>query len=141
MALRHTLVIVEDSQDDEELALRSIKASGITCTVQVIRHGAEALTTLRARDASVPDLIVLDFHLPGYNGIEILQELRQIERFRHVPIVMVSSLASERQISECLNSGATSFVQKSMDSEIYAERVMLIVRYWLTVDQRSLLGS
>jgi CheY-like chemotaxis protein len=136
MGLRQTLLIVEDSPDDEYLSLRAISACGVPCEVQVVRHGADALSLLLAEDGPTPSLVVLDFHLPGYSGLEILRELRKIERFRHVPVVMLSALESDLEISQCLDLGASSCVQKPIDDAVYAERVMLIVKYWLTVDKR-----
>lgn len=133
----YSLLLVEDSLDDEALSLRAISRCGVPCEVLVLRHGGEALSLLLSPEGPVPDLIVLDFHLPGYNGLEILRELRKQERTRHVPIVMLSALDSNQEISECLSEGANSFVQKPMDGKKYVEHVGLIVRYWLTVDKRS----
>lgn len=136
MGIRQTLLIVEDSADDEMLSLRAIKDCGISCEIQVVRHGGDALSLLLAPDGPTPDLLVLDFHLPGYNGIEILRELRKIDRLRRVPIVILSSLDSDAHIARCLELGARSCVQKATDPKVYSERVMLIVKYWLTVDKR-----
>ena len=133
---QRSLLLVEDSWDDETLSLRAISACGVQCDVSVIRHGGEALGHLLSPDGPIPDLIVLDFHLPGYNGLEILRELRQQERTRHVPIVMLSALESDKEIVACLREGANSCVQKPMDPQIYSDHVAMIVRYWLMVDKR-----
>ena len=131
-----TLFLVEDTEEDELLALRGIRRCGVPCDVKVIRHGVEALTTLLDAEGPTPDLVVLDFHLPGLNGLEILRELRRHERTRRVPVVLLSSLASDRQISECLDAGANGCATKPFDATQYEEQVALIVRYWFTVDQR-----
>jgi len=89
----------------------------------------------------MPDLVVLDFHLPGSNGIEILRALRKNDRTRHLPIVMLSSLASSTQLADCLAEGANSCVEKPLDPGAYAEHVGLIVRYWLTVHRKPDTGS
>jgi len=104
--------------------------------VQVARHGNEAITTILSADFPTPDLIVLDFHLPGLNGLEILRELRKYAKTRHVPVVKLSSLASDRQVLDCLEEGANSFVEKPTDPKTYVGQVALIVRYWFTVDKR-----
>lgn len=133
---KHSLLLVEDSQDDEALALRAIAHSGVPCDVKVIRHGGEALALLLNDTGPPPTLIVLDFHLPGFNGLEILRELRKHERTKRLPIVMLSSLENESEIKDCLNSGASSFVPKPMDAQAYTDNIALIIRYWLTVDKR-----
>jgi two-component system, response regulator len=130
------LFLVEDSADDAVLSKRAISKSGVHCDVNHVSHGGEALAMLLAPDGPIPDLIVLDFHLPQYNGLEILRALRASARTRHVPIVMLSALESDEEIHQCLAEGANSCVQKPVESESYTERVALIVRYWLTVDKR-----
>ncbi len=127
------LVLVEDSSDDAALCLRAIAACGVPCKVHVISHGGEALGMLLSPNGLMPDLVVLDFHLPGINGIEILRQLRRHERTRHLPTVMLSALASSTQVADCLNEGANSCVIKPTDPVAYSEHVSLIVRYWLTV--------
>jgi CheY-like chemotaxis protein len=134
--LRHSLFLIEDSLDDEALSLRAITASGVPCEVQVSRHGGEALDLLLSPGGPTPDLIVLDFHLPGFNGLEILRELRKNEKTKHLPIVMLSGLGSDQDIADCLTEGASSCVEKPIDAQLYASHVGLIVRSWLTVDKR-----
>ena len=132
----NSLLLVEDSADDEFLSLRAIKNSGVPCTVQVVRNGDDVLRQLLETDGRVPNLIVLDFHLPGMNGLEILRQIRSNERTRFIPVVMLSGLASDEQLVNCLDQGANSCVLKPVDSVAYIEQVALIVRYWFTVDKR-----
>jgi len=101
-----------------------------------MRHGGEAVEALISANGPVPDLIVLDFHLPGLNGLEILRELRKHDRTRYVPVVMLSSLESDVEVSDCFVEGANSCVKKPDDPQTYVEHVALIVKYWLTVDRR-----
>lgn len=129
-----SLMLIEDNEDDEMLTVRAIRKSEVPCSVEVIRHGGEAIARLIAPDGPIPALIVLDFHLPGYNGLEILLALRSQPRTRYVPVVILSGLGSDLEVSDCLQGGANSCVQKPMDTIKYVEHVSLIVRYWLTVD-------
>jgi two-component system, response regulator len=128
------LMLIEDNEDDEMLTVRAIRKSEVPCSVEVIRHGAEAIARLIAPDGPIPALVVLDFHLPGYNGLEILRALRNQPRTRYVPVVILSGLGSDIEVSDCLEGGANSCVRKPMDAKVYVEHVSLIVRYWLTVD-------
>jgi two-component system response regulator len=133
---RRSLLLVEDSTDDEALSLRAISGCGVPCDVRVVRHGGEALDQLLAEEGPIPDLIVLDYHLPGRNGLEILRELRKHEKTRHMPIVMLSALESDGEITACLSEGANSCVQKPVDPRLFIDHVALLTRYWLTVDKR-----
>lgn len=135
--IRNTLLLVEDNLDDERLSTRAILASGVDCQLLVIRNGREVIELLSLPEALVPDLIVLDFHLPGEGGLSVLRALREQPKTRHVPVVMLSSMDLESVVHSCLNEGANSCVQKPQDPRLYSERVIQIVRYWLTVDRQA----
>ena len=96
---QHSILLVEDSSDDAALSLRAIEACGVPCKVNVITHGGQALGMLLSPDGLMPDLVVLDFHLPGADGLEVLRQLRSNERTRHLMIVMLSSFASGAQLA------------------------------------------
>ena len=130
------LFLVEDNMDDEALTKRAVTASGVPCKVEVVRDGGNALAQLISPTGPIPDLIVLDFHLPKYNGLEILRALRNQESTRQIPIVILSELESEENIANCLTEGANSCVRKPSDPSLYVEHVALIVKYWLTVNRR-----
>jgi two-component system response regulator len=132
---KHTVLLIEDNADDEALSVRAITRCGIACAVSVARTGPKALSELLSGDVQ-PDLVLLDFHLPGLNGLEVLKELRRRGATHDVPIVMFSSLQSSSEVSDCLSEGASSFVRKPNDPGDYTETLKLTVRYWLSVDTR-----
>jgi CheY-like chemotaxis protein len=134
--LKRLILCLEDNGEPESLSLKALKECGIPCDIKVISVGAEALGVLFASNTGAPDLVVLDFHLPGYDGLEFIRELRRNENTRHVPIVLLSSMGREGAISEYIADGANSCVEKPADPVVYLERVALVVRYWLTVDRR-----
>lgn len=131
---QQVVILVEDSPDDEFLSVRAVRRSGVDCSVVVLRDGAEALAFLLNAPHGPPDLIVLDFNLPGLNGLEILRGLRGSEHTRRIPVVILSSTNEGSALSDCYQSGANSCVQKPVDPVLYQERVQMIVRYWLTIN-------
>jgi CheY-like chemotaxis protein len=135
--LLQSLLLVEANLDDESLSLRAVSKCRIPCETSVIRDGFKAIEILSMARGTAPDLIVLDFHLPGYGGIEILRQLRSKDRTRYCPVVVLSSLATPQELNNCLSEGASSCVQKPVDPFVYCEHISLIDRYWLTVDARS----
>lgn len=102
----------------------------------MIRHGGEVLDALLCEDCPVFDLIVLDLHLPGLSGLEILRELRRHGKTRYAPLVMLSAVETDREVAQCLEEGAGSCVLKPVDPHLYIERVGLMVRYWIEVHHR-----
>jgi CheY-like chemotaxis protein len=134
--IKHMLLLVEDSSDDEILTLRAIKNCGVLCTVEVIRRGDLVLGKLLSADHPMPELVLLDFHLPALNGLEVLRQLRKHPATKKLPIVILSGLGSESDLTSCLEEGANSCVHKPDDVSLYLDHVGQIVRYWLTVDRR-----
>jgi two-component system response regulator len=127
------VVLVEDNSDDEKLSMRAISQSGIDCHVTVLRDGAEALAYLLG-NVPEPSLIILDYKLPKYNGLEILTRLRLNERTRVVPVVMFGGIYAQEVLPLLYEGGANSCVIKADDPKEYCSRLGGIVRYWLTVN-------
>lgn len=132
---RPTLLLVEDNRDDEQLTLRAIMNCGVDCTVDVVRHGSEVVGWLLSPGRAVPELVLLDYHLPGTSGLDVLRQLRRNPLTQRLPVVMLSGLATDREVLECAAAGASSCGEKPMDVLEYLDSVGAVVRYWLTIDQ------
>ena len=99
------ILIVEDSADIGGLLVEFVRELGHAG--ELVPSAEAALARLRS---DRPDLVMLDFRLPGMSGLEFLQ-LRPVRDSR-VPIVVVSGIATERDVEECLRLGALEFVPK-----------------------------
>ncbi|RJP30668.1 MAG: response regulator [Actinobacteria bacterium] len=136
------ILLVEDSPDDIELTLRSLKKSNIMNEVVVMKDGAEALDYLfgtgsyEGRDTGVmPELVLLDLKLPKVDGLEVLKRLRADERTRMLPVVIFTSSKEERDLVEGYNLGANSYVRKPVDFAKFAEAVSKVGIYWLLLNE------
>ncbi|MDQ3864442.1 MAG: response regulator [Actinomycetota bacterium] len=136
------ILLVEDNPDDELLALRALKKSGVPNEVVVARDGVEALDYLFAsgphagRDPSVmPQLILLDLKLPRVDGLEVLRRLRSDERTRRLPVVILSSSRERRDMLDGYGLGANSYVRKPVDFEQFVSTVELLRSYWLVLNE------
>ena len=89
------LLLVEDNEADLDLTVEILQEGGQPLTVRVVRDGVAALETLVAladlTEASLPDLVLLDLNLPRKDGRQVLAEIRNDTRLRHVPIVVLTS--------------------------------------------------
>jgi CheY-like chemotaxis protein len=140
----HTKVIllVEDNQDDEELALLAFQKSHIANDVVVARDGAEALDYLfgtgphAGRDLHVlPQVVLLDLKLPKIDGLEVLKRLRSDPRTRRLPVVVLTSSREEQDLIESYDLGANSYVQKPVDFAQFAEAVRQLQLYWMVLNE------
>lgn len=124
-----TVLLVEDTPDDELLALRALRRAEPDVAVEIVRDGQEAVDRLLDGDA-LPDVAVLDLKLPKISGIDVIARVRADARARNVPIVVFSSSAEARDVAACYAAGANSYVQKPVDYRAFADALVDIVRYW-----------
>ncbi|HSV35169.1 MAG TPA: response regulator [Ramlibacter sp.] len=110
--------------------------------VVVANDGLEALEYLfasgrhAARDPrDIPALILLDLKLPKLGGIDVLRRVREDERTRYVPVVILTSSSEEEDIVASLESGANSYVRKPVDFSRFVEQVQRLQVYWLLVHE------
>jgi len=142
-ATRSTILLVEDSPDDEALTLRAITKNNITNEVVVARDGVEALDYLfaegkyKGRDASqIPALVLLDIQLPRIDGFGVLKKLRAAAHTRYLPVVILTSSIEQEDILRGYNLGANSYIRKPVDFDDFIKTVGQLGPYWLLLNQQ-----
>jgi two-component system response regulator len=137
-----TILLVEDNPDDEELTLRAFRKNNIKNDVVVVRDGVEALDYLFAtgkyegRDvADLPQVTLLDLNLPKLSGLEVLRRIREHERTRALPVVILTSSREERDLVEGYRLGCNSYVRKPVNFESFVEASRQLGLYWLLLNE------
>lgn len=126
------ILLVEDNPDDEGLALRALKKSGVRNPVVVARDGEEAVQKLPSLvEASVPILILLDLKLPKLSGIEVLERIRAHPPTQLVPVVVLTSSDEAIDVHACYSRGANAYVRKPVDFDEFIDAIDSIARFWL----------
>ncbi|MCG8417311.1 MAG: response regulator [Proteobacteria bacterium] len=136
------IILVEDNEDDAELAVRALQRNKIAAKVKVFSDGEVALEYLLSvgQDAdmqgeAMPQLVLLDLKLPRLNGIEVLDRLRTRLQTRLPPVVMLTTSNAEIDIAECYRLGANSYIQKPVDFSQFIAAVGEIANYWLGLNE------
>jgi two-component system response regulator len=136
------ILLVEDNPDDELLAIRALEKNNIMNEVVVARDGAEALDYLFGagayigRDMSVmPQIILLDLKLPKIDGLEVLRRLRNNERTKLLPVVVLTSSREERDLTESYSLGANSYIRKPVNFAQFTEAIRQLGLYWLVLNE------
>jgi CheY-like chemotaxis protein len=139
---RDTLVLIEDNPDDAALAMRALRNNKIANNVVLLEDGAKALDYLFAtgqfegRNVSdAPCLILLDLKLPRIDGLDVLKRIREDERTKLIPVVVLTSSSEERDLVESYNLGANSYILKPVDFEQFVEAVQTLGLYWLVLNE------
>jgi two-component system response regulator len=136
------ILLVEDNKYDEELALLALKQSNIGNPVIVARDGAAALDYLFARGTHAnrdakeqPVVVLLDLNLPKIGGLDVLRAIRDEQRTKLLPVVILTSSKEDRDRLEGYASGANSYVRKPIDFGEFAEAVRQLGLYWLILNE------
>ena len=132
------VLLVEDDANDVAVALRAFRMHALEERVRVLRDGAELVDYLVSHRAKLPKLILLDLKMPRMDGRAALRELRSRPESRHIPVVVVSSSDQQRDVRECYELGANSFVVKQMTPWAPGTYLVDTVRYWLEMNEVAL---
>lgn len=136
------ILLVEDNLKDEILAQRAFRKSQLPSHVIVARDGAEALDYLfpiEKSDGQVPELpaaVFLDLKLPKVDGLEVLRRIRNSERTRFLPVIMLTSSDEEKDITSSYRLGANSYVRKPLSSDEFSKAVAYVGFYWTKLNER-----
>jgi CheY-like chemotaxis protein len=135
-----TILLVEDSIDDYEAAMRSFKAAHLDNPVHWCKTGQEALDYLKhegtyahAPGAAKPALVLLDLNMPGIDGRKVLAIVKQDPALKKTPVVILTTSSDERDVTHCYELGASTYVQKPVDFDGLIGAVSRIKDYWFGI--------
>jgi two-component system response regulator len=136
------ILLVEDNQDDMDLALHALQRGKVVNRIFVVRDGEEALDFLFCRgpfaDRSFdhpPKLVLLDLKLPKVDGMEVLKQVKNDSRTKQIPVVIMTSSKEERDLVSGYALGVNSFIQKPVDFDQFRETIKNVGLYWLVTNQ------
>lgn len=132
------IFLVEDNEGDIVLTKEALKEGKVRNEITVARDGAEAIQMMEdwhEADNSLPDLILLDVNLPKMNGHEVLARLKQDHRFRHVPIVMLTTSSAETDIAKSYENHANCYITKPVELGDFFRVVAEIDAFWFNIVQ------
>ena len=127
------VLIVDDDPADAALVTKAIDMGRFPCVVERATDGVDAMEKLRLPTGSPhsnPHLILLDINMPRKNGFQVLMEIRSDPRLRHLPVVMLSTSAADRDVASAYQSGAHGYVTKPMDVDDLVQAIHGIQEYW-----------
>ncbi len=118
-----SIILAEDDDGHARLMERNLRRGGIINTIRRARDGVELLDSLRLAPALGPDVIFLDINMPRLDGFEVLLQLKSDPDLRSIPVIMVTSTDSQREINRAYELGASSYVVKPVGVEAFIDRV------------------
>lgn len=134
------ILIVEDSPEDFEATSRAFRRAGLRNPMLHSASGDDALDYLHRRGeyrdparAPRPGIILLDLNLPGTDGREVLQEIKNSEPLSSIPVIVVTTSADKRDIDACYRAGASSYIQKPVNLDGFMRAIQRLHDYWFEV--------
>jgi len=131
------VLLVEDSPGDVRLTREAFKDAKVHINLHVASDGAEAMAFLGREgeysNAPRPDLILLDLNLPKKDGREVLAELKESPALKCIPVVILTTSASEADIQGSYQRHANCYITKPVDLEGFLKVVRSIDNFWLSV--------
>ncbi len=134
---RIKILLIEDNQDDIELTKIAFEKGKISNTMKVIKDGQEALDHLNEicssgdiSEADVPGLILLDINLPKVSGIELLKFIKNADKIKRIPVVILTTSKRDEDIIASYDLGVNSYIQKPVDFAKFVSTIQNIQLYW-----------
>ena len=113
-----TALIIEDDADVRQLLVMTLGMSGFT-TMEA-ENGRQGVALARERQ---PDLVTLDLNLPDMSGIDILARIKQDERVKRAPVVVLTTTDDQREIQRCYDLGCNVYITKPVEYETFAQAI------------------
>jgi CheY-like chemotaxis protein len=132
-----SILLVEDNEGDIILTLEALKEAKIHNEINVVRDGDAALQYLgkegQYKDVETPDLILLDINLPKVDGIEVLAKIKSNEDLMVIPVVMLTTSDSEKDIFQSYQSHANCYITKPVNFENFMDVIQTIKDFWINI--------
>lgn len=131
------VLLVEDDPGDVMMTQEAFADYKIANKLSVVTNGEDAIAYMRkqGRFAGVPtpDLVLLDLNLPRRNGREVLRDIKEDPDLRRVPVVVLTTSASEEDVLAAYDLHANAYVRKPVDFEQFVAAVRAIDDFFITI--------
>jgi len=128
MRSKKPILLLEDDSIDVMTMKRAVRDINITNEILVASNGEEGLNLLE--EGAHPCIIFLDINMPRMNGIEFLKVLKSDERFKHIPVIMMTTSREDEDKLESFRLGVAGYMIKPMDYVKFVEVMKAIKFYW-----------
>jgi len=113
-----SVLVVDDGENNRIILARCVRRAGYAS-----RTAADGREALECIASDPPDLVLLDWNMPGLSGIELLQAIRATHRAESLPVIMCTARTDSRDVQEALAAGANDFITKPIDVSVAIARI------------------
>lgn len=131
------ILLVEDNEGDILLTTDALEDANMGTKLTVVKDGKEAIEFFQSpgshKAGALPDLVLLDVNLPKKNGHEVLKYIKAEKELRHIPVIMLTTSSSQKDINQAYENYANSYITKPMDADEFLSVVTAIENYWVSI--------
>jgi len=131
------ILLAEDNPGDVKLTRKALKKGRLANNLHVVNDGVETLQFLRGegpyRETPRPDLVLLDLNMPRKDGREVLEEIKQSEDLKRIPVVVLTSSKAEEDVIRSYERHANAYLTKPVDFDGFIDVVGTLEEFWLQV--------
>lgn len=128
------VLLVEDNPADVLLFRKALSACSEQVELYIIHKPETVGDYLQNYETkygkSTPELIILDLSLPKITGLQLLKSIKNNSATQELPVIILTNSISKKEMQEAYRNGASGFVQKSVDMEVYMDTIETAMRYW-----------
>ena len=124
-----TILLVEDDPGHAVLIEKNLRRAGISHDIVTVNDGQSAVDVLLKRDSSPgyahadPQLVLLDLNLPVLDGYQVLKIIKQDERTKRIPVIVLTTTDNPSEVAKCYELGCNAYVTKPVEYEAFCNAI------------------
>lgn len=134
------ILVAEDNPEDVNLIKEAFDDIDHETTLHIVSDGYGAVSYLNQQAAteptSLPGLAIVDLNLPGKDGCEVLETVRNDPQLKQLPVIIIGSSGNCEDITRCYNAYANAYITKPANSDNFMSMVKSLEQFWFTHVQR-----
>lgn len=140
-----TILLAEDNPQDVELTIEALSEHNLANNVVAVKDGVEVMEYLnykglfKNRKKGGPAVLLLDIKMPRMNGIEVLEAIRNDEKLKKLPVVMLTSSREEPDLKKCYDLGVNAYVVKPVNFKEFVDAVKHVGVFWALLNEHPLI--
>jgi two-component system, chemotaxis family, response regulator Rcp1 len=127
------IVLAEDNRAIARLIQIALKRTGVPHDLETVHDGHQAIAAVdkSSAESDTPDLLLLDLHMPGKDGFDVLEYIKRHALLRRIPVVMFSCTDSPADVARAYDLHVNAFVRKNTDFDDLCQTMNAILHFWL----------
>ncbi|MEO6852285.1 MAG: response regulator [Mucilaginibacter sp.] len=126
---------IEDNEGDILLISEAFEENRLLNKINVIKDGEKAISFFEnlTDEEEIPDLVLLDLNLPKVNGIEVLAYIKDHEKYKTIPVIMITTSSSEPDIIRAYENHVNCYITKPIDVSDFMIAINKIEDFWINI--------